>query len=221
MFNVFKKMIYILLFFIIIFMIGCSKDKYTIEIKNNSLKYNGATYFEINSDGFSHNGELVSIGYSSRWVSEPDFVISSLDKEINIIYLKHLSVYVKENFSFPNVEKDPIESLVLRKQFDGLNWESKCVEIVRFTDTDNVYLSDICDEIDVDVNSIKSSKSDWLEITYSNYSYMYIQYYVYYLNDDVYIIHYGTKEEGYKISYYKVNELYKEIFVDAIDNLKG
>lgn len=193
---------------------GCVFEN-NIEYSNNDIIYNGARYtLQEDNNSLRCEGESIKIGQKFSLFGMLEYYMSSLDVENNIIYDMRDTFY-KEGFSLPNKNIESLERIYLAQVFDGsLDFVQQESEVIKFDDSEKIYLNDIIDEYSINENIKNKGQHFWLFIVYKNYSYFSIQYEVYFIDDKVYVSEFNDDED-----LYIVNEDYNSFFIETINKI--
>jgi len=207
-----KSIILLLSIFIFIFS-GCSTEK-KIKFEGNKLIYKGAFYSaDDNSLPIICEGTEVVIDRFLSVFGVYTYYQSSLDENNNIIY-DGRQLWFKDGFVPPNDNEESIYKMYLVTNVIGkFNTGSKQTEVIQFDNTDSTHLNDIIEECPIDEVDIKNS-GFWLNIVYSNYTYMSVSYYVYVISDEIYVSKYYENDH-----LYKVTDTFKNYFIEAINQI--
>ena len=140
-----------------------------IEYSNNDIIYNGARYtLQEDNNSLRCEGESIKIGQKFSLFGMLEYYMSSLDVENNIIYDMRDTFY-KEGFSLPNKNIESLERIYLAQVFDGsLDFVQQESEVIKFDDSEKIYLNDIIDEYSINENIKNKGQYFWLFIVYKN-----------------------------------------------------
>ena len=205
-----SKLFLILLIFIIS---GCS-TKNEIEFDDDKLIYKDATYsVDDNYLPIICEGDKVEIEKKYSIFGTFNYYLSFFDENNNIIY-DGKKQWFKDGFVPPNYSKDNIYKMYLSTSFAGdFNADIKRSNVIQFDSLDGVCFGDIFIKTEIDGLDIMNNNENvfWLSVVYSNYKYMSMTYFIYFINDEVYL----TKFSDYT-HLYKVSDNYKSYFIEAI-----